>query len=210
MTAEQVHEQEEKLETLETQCPCPETYPDWDGKSINLSGYCVHEMKIASFFHMPMAYDMYVSKQAENIQHLELTEKWPGFILTKTGMFGGKILRILEDAQSPSRLVHYIAGDFLLMAELHHGGIGSTPKAAHKMQQAMIEKGCMPKELYLVHLTCDECCERKGGDKVLMLRRYTANKRVQDMLEKEGLKAERKAAKKAAKAAAEAQAEATS
>ncbi|MDH5256953.1 MAG: hypothetical protein OEX07_03065 [Gammaproteobacteria bacterium] len=181
----------------EERCPCPEEYPDWDGKSINLSGYCVHEMKISSFFHMPVAYDMYVSKQAENIQSLELTERWPGFILTKTGMFGGKIIRILENAQSPSRLVHYIPGDFLVMAEMHDGGIGTTPKAAHKMQIAMVEKGCMPKELYLAHLTCDVCRDKKGGDKVLMLRRYTANKRVQSNLEEESRKAAERAAKKA-------------
>ncbi|MDH3326811.1 MAG: hypothetical protein OEM38_08870 [Gammaproteobacteria bacterium] len=181
----------------EERCPCPEEYPDWNEESVNLSGYCVHEMKIPCFFHMPVSYDLYVHKQAENIQHLELKERWPGFVLTKTGMVGGKILRILEDAQSPSRLVHYIAGDFLVMAQLHNGGIGTTPKAAHKMQIAMVEKGCMPKELYLVHLTCDDCRDRKGGDKVLMLRRYTANKRIQQNMEEESRKAVAKAAKKA-------------
>ena len=185
-------------------CPCPEDYPDWDGKSINLSGHCIHEMKISCYFHMPVAYDMYVSKQAENINLLDLTEKWPGLVLTKTGMIGGKIIRLLEDAQSPSRLVKYIAGDFHVMAQMHRGGIGTVPKAAHKMQIAMVEKGCMPKELYLVHLTCDECWERKGGDKILILRRYTANERVQKNLEAESEKAARKAAKKAEKEAAEA------
>ena len=191
----------------EERCGCPDAYPDWDGTTVNLGGYCVHEMKIPTFFHMPMAYDMYVSKQAENIHQLGLTERWPGFILTKTGMVGGKIIRILENEQSPSRLVHFIAGDFLLMAQMHEGGIGSVPKAAHKMQQAMIEKGCMPKELYLAHLTCDFCRDAKGGDKVLMLRRYTANTRVQQKLEDEAKKVARKAAKKAEKAAKEAASE---
>jgi len=181
----------------ETTCPCPEEYPDWHGKSVNLGGYCIHEMKISSVFHMPVAYDMYVSKQAVNIQELGLKERWPGLILTKTGMFSGKIIRLVEDAQSPSRLVKYIAGDFLLMAQMHGGGIGTVPKAAHKMQIAMVEKGCMPKELYLVHLTCDECWERKGGDKILMLRRYVANERVQQKLEEESRKAAKKDAAKA-------------
>jgi len=183
----------------EERCPCPEEYPNWDGESVNIGGHCVHEMKISSFFHMPIAYDMYVKKQVDNIHNLELEERWPGFIMTKTGMFGGKIIRILKDAQSPSRLVHYVAGDFLLMAQMHDGGIGTVPKAAHKMQIAMVEKGCMPKELYLAHLTCDVCRDRKGGDKVLMLRRYTANKRIQQNMESEAEKVAIKAAKKAAK-----------
>ncbi len=190
-------------------CPCPEEYPDWDGKSINLGGHCVHEMKISCYFHMPVAYDMYVLKQAENLQHLDLVEKWPGLILTKTGMFGGKVMRLLEDAQSPSRLVKYIAGDFHVMAQMHRGGIGTVPKAAHKMQIAMMEKGCMPKELYLIHLTCDECWERKGGDKILIVRRYVANTRIQRNLEEESLKAEKRAEKKAAKKAEKEAAEAT-
>ena len=181
----------------ETICPCPEEYPDWDGKTINLGGKCVHEMKIASFLHMPVAYDMYVSKQAENIEHLGLTERWPGAILTKTGMFRGKIMRIIEDEQSPSRLVRFIAGDFWLMGQMHRGGIGTVPKAAHKMQIAMVEKGLMPKELYLMHLTCDECWERKGGDKILILRRFSANKRVQENLEAENRRREAKERKRA-------------
>jgi len=179
------------------QCPCPEEYPDWDGKSINLGGHCIHEMKISCYFHMPVAYDMYVSKQAENLHMLDLTEKWPGLILTKTGMIGGKIIRLIEDVQSPSRLVKYIPGDFHVMVQMHRGGIGTVSKAAHKMQIAMVEKGCMPKELYLVHLTCDECWERKGGDKILILRRYTANARIQKNLEQESQKIARKAAQKA-------------
>lgn len=182
----------------EEQCACPETYPDWDGKTLELGGSCIHEMKIAAFFHMPIAYDMYVSKQAANLDHLELTEKWPGVILTKTGMFGGKIIRLLEDADSPSRLVRYIPGSFWVKCKLHHGGIGTVPKAVHKMQIEMVEQGCMPKEFYLVHLTCPLCMERKGGeDKILIVRRFVANKRIQERLEKEAQKQARKEAKQA-------------
>jgi len=177
-------------------CPCPETYPDWDGKSIDLSGYCVHEMKTASVFHMPVAFDMYVSKQAANIEHLELKEKWPGLVLSKTGMWGGKILRFLEDSQSSaSRLVHHLPTPFDVMVQLHEGGVGSVPKVVHKMQIAMVEKGCMPKEFYLAHLTCPVCSERKGGEKILIIRRYVANERVKARMEKESKKIAAKAEK---------------
>jgi len=178
-------------------CPCPEEYPDWDGQNINLGGSCVHEMGIASFFHMPMAYDMYVSKQAANIDHLELTEKWPGFMLTKTGMWGGKIIRLLEDCQSPSRLVKYLPGDFLVMVKMHYGTVDSVAKVVHKMQIDMVEQGCIPKELYLSHLTCPVCSERKGGDKIMILRKYKANERIRERLEKESRKIAEKAKQKA-------------
>ncbi|MDX1810778.1 MAG: hydrolase [Gammaproteobacteria bacterium] len=187
---------EEVKSQVEEVCACPETYPDWDGKQIDLGGTCVHEMKIAAFFHMPVAYDMYVSKQAANIDHLDLKEKWPGLILTKTGWFGGKIMRLLEDSESPSRLVHYLPGSFWVQCQLHHGGIGTVPKAVHKMQIEMVEKGFIPKEFYLAHLTCPVCVERKGGeDKILIVRRFVANKRIQDRLQKEAEKQARKAEK---------------
>ena len=177
-------------------CRCPDAYPDWDGQSIDLGGSCVHEMKIPSFFHMPVSYDLYVGKQAENIEILGLIEKWPGFVLTKTGMWGGKIIRLVEDNDSPSRLVHYIPGSFLIMAKMHHGGIGSIQKVLHQMQLDMIENACMPKEIYLAHLTCPICSERKGGDKILILRRYTTNKRIQERIEANAKKAQQKVQKK--------------
>lgn len=180
-------------------CPCPEEYPDWDGKTINLGGCCVHEMKIASFFHMPMAYDMYVSKQAANVEHLGLVEKWPGFLMTKTGMWGGRIMRLLEDSESPSRLVHYLPEPFIVEVKLHNGGVGSVPKAVHKMQIEMVEKGRMPKDLYLAHLTCPYCEERKQGDKIMILRKFTANERVMLRLEEERRREEQKAADKSLK-----------
>ena len=107
-------------------------------------------------------------------------------------MWGGKILRLLEDSQSASRLVHHLPSPFNVMVQLHDGGVGSISKAVHKMQIEMVEKGCMPKEFYLAHLTCPVCCDRKGGDKILILRRYVANERVKKRLEKEGGKPAKK------------------
>jgi len=168
------------------ECPCPKSYPEeWDGQCIDLGGYSVHEMKIAALFHMPMAFDMYVCKQAANVDHLELTEKWPGLVLSKTSTLGGRIIRLLEDNDSPSRLVHYLTSPFNVQVQLHHGGIGTVPKAIHKMQIEMMEKGLMPKEFYLAHLTCDFCSAQRGGDKVMIFRRFVANKRIQDRLAKE-------------------------
>ena len=187
----------EEDSTESVACPCPETYPDWNGKTINLGGWCVHEMKIASFFHMPIAYDMYVSKQAANIDHLEVTEKWPGFLMTKTGMWGGRIMRLLEDSDSPSRLVHYLPEPFYVQVKLHDGGVGTVAKAVHQMQIDMIEQGRIPKDLYLAHLTCPFCCEKKGGDKIMILRKFSANERIITRLEEERRRAEKKAAKKA-------------
>ncbi len=179
----------------EAQCACPDVYPDWDGQILDLGGMCVHEMKIAAFFHMPMAYDMYVSKQAANVDHLGLKEKWPGFILTRTGMWGGRIIRFLEDCESPSRLVRYLPANFWVRAKLHHGGIGSVQKVIHEMQIQMMEEGCMPKEFYLAHLTCPVCVERKGGeDKILIVRRFAANARIQKRLRKEAEKRSAEAA----------------
>jgi len=193
--------QEDEVQESSERCPCPEKYPDWDGKTMNLGGYCVHEMKIASFFHMPMAYDMYVSKQAANVDHLELTEKWPGFLMTKTGMWGGKIMRLLEDSDSPSRLVKYLSDPFYVQVKLHDGGVGSVPKAVHKMQIEMVEKGRVPKDLYLAHLTCPMCCDRKGGDKIMILRKFNANERMKTLMEEEQ-KREQKCEAKESKAAA--------
>jgi len=188
-------------------CPCPEEFPDWDGQSIDLSGACVHGMKISSIFHMPVAFDMYVSKQAANIDHLELTERWPGLVFSKTGLWGGKILRLIEEDESASRLVYHLPTPFEVMVKLHEGGVGTVPKAVHKMQIEMMEQGCMPKEFYLAHLTCPVCEERKGGDKILILRRYVANERIKKQMAKErdriAAKVEKKAKKDAEKAAKE-------
>jgi hypothetical protein len=154
------------------QCACPETYPeDWVGRIINLGGSSVHEMAIPCLFHMPTGYDIYLRKQAMNIEDLELNEKWPGFVLTRTGWFRGRILRILEDGQSLSRAVTHLPDPFEVCVDLHDGGIGTVTKTVQKQQSKMIDSKLKPKELYLAHLTCPVCAERKGGDRIMVLRR---------------------------------------
>ena len=156
----------------ELKCHCPDTYPDWDNVDIDLSRHCVHLISIPTFIHMPIAYEVYRRKQATDIENMELTEKWPGFSLTRTGMFGGKMFRLLEKVNSPSRYVTFLEGDFHVHARLHHGDVGTVKRTLGEMQMEMVDKGCRPKELYLGYITCPACEERKGGPKILVVRRW--------------------------------------
>ena len=165
-------------------CRCPEAYPDWDGTDQVFAGRLVHRMKIPSFFHMPFSYDLYVGKQEENIYQLGLTEIWPGMVLARTGMWGGEIIRFIEDAQSPSRLVKTLAPPFDVNVMLHHGGIGTIQKTLREQQMRLTDAGRMPKEMYLAHLACPACEERKGGEKIFLIRRWESSKRLQDKIEK--------------------------
>ena len=154
-------------------CGCPESYPTWAGKDVNLVGQCVHRMKIPTFFHMPLAYEAYIKKQAESVMQLGLVEMWPGFTLSRMGMLGGEIMRLLEDSQSPSRLVEYLTPPFTANVALHNGDIGTISKAVQPQQALLIDSARTPKELYLSYLTCPRCAERKGGEKILLLRRWS-------------------------------------
>lgn len=156
-----------------TTCGCPETYPAWNGKDVDLAGQCVHRLSIPTFFHMPLAYEAYTRRQAESIEQLGLKEMWPGFTLTRMGMLGGEILRLLEDSQSPSRLVQHLTPPFTANVALHPGDIGTIAKTVQPQQMALVESGRVPKDLFLSYLTCPLCTERKGGDKILLVRRWT-------------------------------------
>lgn len=156
-------------------CGCPESYPVWEGKDVNLAGQCVHRMAIPTFFHMPLAYEAYIKKQAESIVQLGLTEMWSGFTLSRMGMLGGEIMRLLEDCQSPSRLVQYLPPPFTANVAIHHGDIGTIAKTVQPQQMLLIDSGRLPKELYLSYLTCPHCAERKGGEKIMLLRRWSQN-----------------------------------
>ena len=159
-------------EKRELKCHCPDTFPDWDDCDIDLSRKCVHLISIPTFIHMPIAYEVYRKKQATDIANLELSEMWPGFSLTRTGMFGGKMIRLLEETDSPSRFVTFLDRDFHVRAKLHHGDVGTVKTTLGEMQMDMVDRGCRPKELYLGYITCPACEERKGGPKILVVRRW--------------------------------------
>jgi len=153
-------------------CACPERYPDWDGKDIDLGGRCVHVLPIPLILHMPLGYEVYLKRQHNDIQTLHLTESWPNLVLTRTGMFRGAILRLLENTRSPSHRIQFLPSPFHLRGKLHHGEIGTIRDSIRQIQMELLDSGKLPKELYLSHLTCPLCREARGGNKILLLRRW--------------------------------------
>ncbi len=191
----------DKVNEKSERCACPDTYPDWDGQDLDLAGRCVHNMPIKTAFHMPLGYDTYVNKQYLNIHELALKEIWPMMVLTRTKLFGGEIIRFIEDAETASRMVQFLPPPFVVNVLLHHGGIGTIRKAMRQQQMSILDSGKIPKELYLAHLTCPVCEERKNGDKILLFRRWVASKRLSAALK---AKEKRQVAKNSKKASASA------
>lgn len=161
---------------MTTKCACPANYPDWHDQDIDLSGTLVHALKIPSFLYMPLSYEVYVQKQSDAIEQLELEEQWPGFVMTRTGFLRGEILRILKPASSPSRFVRTLDGTSTFRGYLHNGGIGTIKESTRSLQNQLFDMGRMPKEMYLCYLTCPVCAEQKGGDKILLMRRWQESK----------------------------------
>ena len=165
------------------QCPCPTSYPQWHEQDVDLSGKPVHVLKIPAFLYMPLSYDLYVQRQVTDIEQLELEEEWPGFVLTRTGFLRGEMIRLLKNGESPSRFVRFLQGSFIVRGYLHNGGIGTIKESTRQLPMQLFDMGRMPKELYLCYLTCPVCSEEKGGDKILLLRRWqesaTLSKRIE-------------------------------
>lgn len=156
-------------------CLCPGSYPDWHEKDVDLGGQPTHTLPMPTFMHMPLSYDTHVQKQQQDIEQLELQEQWPGLALTQTGLLRGALIRLLKSGDSPSRFIHFLENDFKLHGLLHHGGIGTIKQSMRALQNRLFDMGRMPKEVYLCYLTCPICAERKGGDKILLLRRWKAS-----------------------------------
>ncbi|MCI0506086.1 MAG: hypothetical protein L0Z73_08225 [Gammaproteobacteria bacterium] len=157
---------------MTSQCACPAYYPQWHEQDIDLSGHPVYVLRTPSFLYMPLSYETYSQKQHDGIEQLELEEEWPGFILTRTGFLRGEIISLLKSGDSPSRFVRTLEGSFQLRGYLHNGGIGTIKQSTRALQMELFDFGRMPKELYLCYLTCPICSEKKGGDKILLLRRW--------------------------------------
>lgn len=160
------------------ECGCPGEYPDWHGQNIDLAYHAAHVLPIASFLHMPLSHETYKQRQQHEIEQLSLHERWPGFALTRTGWLRGKMIRLLEDAESPSRHFQRLAGDFQVQGFLHDGGIGTIRKSVRQQQELLLDSGRMPKEMYLAYLTCPSCSEARGGDRILLVRRWSASRRL--------------------------------
>jgi len=167
---------------MTNRCLCPTNYPQWHEQDLDLSGKPIHAFKLPCFLFMPLSYEHYLQNQQNDIKQLELKEEWPQLVLTRTGFLRGEIISLLKDGKSPSRFVRHLEGSFQLRGFLHQGGIGTIKQSTRELQMQLFDLGRMPKELYLCYLTCPVCSEKKGGDKILLLRRWkesrTLSKRI--------------------------------
>lgn len=160
------------------ECGCPGDYPDWHNQDVDLSHHAAHVLPIATFLHMPLSYELYKQRQQNEIEQLELSERWPGFTLTRTGVLRGKLIRLLQDKTSPSRHFARLPADFQLQGYLHQGGIGTIRHSVRQQQMQLLDNGRMPKEIYLSYLTCPRCSEQRGGERILLLRRWQSSRRL--------------------------------
>ena len=120
-------------------CGCPSDYPHWHDEDVDLSHHAAHILPIATFLHMPLAYDTYRQRQQQEIEQLELHERWPGFTLTRTGVLRGKCIRLLEDDESPSRHFTHLDSNFQCHAWLHPGGIGTIRNSIREQQMKLLD-----------------------------------------------------------------------
>jgi len=167
-----------------TSCHCPPQIPDFHLKIVDLGGAAIHRLPVAAFFFMPLSYHTYAEKQRQAIIDLELQERWPGLILSNTGLFRGSMIRVLEDGNSPSRFVSTLPANFAIQAYLHKGGIGTVKNSIRALQNHLFDHGRMPKELYLSYVTCPRCEASKGGEQILLMRRFIDSDTLKNRLNK--------------------------
>jgi len=153
-------------------CGWPDKFPDWNNTDVDLGGWLVHEISTMMFLHMPVGFEAYLQKQQQDIERLELTPRWPGFVLSRSAMFRGSILYPLADEHSPARHVHRLYRPFHLRVHLFEGDVGQLRDNVRHMQSALLDEGRIPRELYLAYLTCPVCRDRRGGNKIMLLRRW--------------------------------------
>ena len=167
-------------------CHCPDTYPDWHNRDVDLGGNTAHVIKIPCVFNMPLSYDTYVQRQHHDLDQLELQEQYPGFVLSRIGLFSGQIMRLLIPQHSPSRHVQTLDTPFMVRGYLHLGDVGTVQQSTRELQIQIFDQGHMPRELYLCYLTCPACSERKGGHKILLLRRWNPSSLLASRAKKNG------------------------
>lgn len=169
-----------------TPCACPPRYPDWNGRDVDLGGTLVHTLSIPMLMHMPLAYGVYLEKQQRMLMQLGLAEQWPGLVLTRTGFFRGSLTRLLEQTRSPARNLHTLARPYWVYAELHRGNLSTGHKVIQQMQMKIVDAGRRPRELYLCYLTCPQCADSRGGEKILFLRHWEESALLQRRLQGRG------------------------
>ncbi|MFP5344047.1 MAG: hypothetical protein C4528_07525 [Gammaproteobacteria bacterium] len=167
-------------------CGCPESFPGWHEQDINLGGRLTHSVSIPAFLHMPISYELHRERQRLTLHRLGLKEQWPGLVLLRTGLLRGKILRLLEPAASPASGLNYLPQPFWVRGLLHQGPISAMAQGVRRVQSALIQTGKKPLELYVSHLTCPHCAEQRGGEKILLLRRWTESPALLKRVNKRG------------------------
>jgi len=165
-------------------CGCPASYPDWRSGDIDLGGQLVHDLSIPMFIHMPIGYENYLLKQKEDIERLELHETWPGFNLTRTGAFRGQIICPLEEKHSPARNIRILPTPFHLRVRIFHGDVADMRQEVRAMQSELLDEGLLPKELFLSYLTCPVCEEERGGKRLMILRHWVKNAKLEKKLQR--------------------------
>ena len=168
-----------------TACACPRDFPAWDGKDIDLGGQAVHRLPMPTLFGMPLSFDLYRQRQQQDLERLGLQENWPGFVLMRTGLLRGEVIRLLkEDSQSLSRHVQRLPGPFWARAVMHHGEVGTLRHTLVNLQSELFNAGRAPKSLFLAHLTCPLCSAERGGSKILVVRHWQADTKLTAKLQK--------------------------
>lgn len=159
-------------------CGCPDAWPAWDGTDVDLSLHPAHVLPFPTLFHMPLSYDLYRQKQRDELDQLELHERWPGLVFSETGFFGGRLIALLESADSPSRHVQCLPGSLRITVREHDGGVGTITPTVRKLQSDLLDRGRMPNQLWLAHLTCPKCQTDRGFEKILIARRWEPSTRL--------------------------------
>lgn len=167
---------------MSQECDCPSSFPDWDKQDVDLGGAFAHVLTVPMFLHMPVGFEAYVERQKQILERLRLIERWPGLVLARSAAFRGQIIRLLEDAVCPASHLEYLPSPFKVRASLHHGGIGTIARGIKLVQSELLEKGRVPRELYLCYLTCPRCSGQRGGDQILLLRRWTESQALQQRI----------------------------
>lgn len=159
-------------------CGCPSAWPDWHDEDVDLSGHFVHRVAVPMLLHMPIGYDAQRQRQQLNIGRLGLTERWPGLTLVRTSAFRGELIRLLEEATSPSHLVAWLPRPYPVYAWLHKGTMQTLRPALRDIQSRLLDAGRMPREVLIAHLTCARCADAHGGDRILLLRHWQESRRL--------------------------------
>ncbi|MDX8413848.1 MAG: hydrolase [Mariprofundales bacterium] len=170
---------------IRLECGCPPHYPDWHNCDIDLGGTLMQQAAVPYFFHMPIGFEAKLFRQHDAIQRMDLHEKWPGFVLSQSGMFRGTILCPLQEESSPLRSLVRLPNPFQLSCRIIHGDIGQIKPAVREMQSALLDEGKMPKALYLAYLTCPICQQRRGGMRIMILRHWKKSDTLQARLKKQ-------------------------